>query len=29
MAKTDGEVVIKKYANLRLYNTGTSTYVTL
>jgi polyhydroxyalkanoate synthesis repressor PhaR len=29
MAKTDGEVVIKKYANRRLYNTGTSTYVTL
>ncbi|MBW8297994.1 MAG: polyhydroxyalkanoate synthesis repressor PhaR [Hydrogenophaga sp.] len=29
MAKTDGEIVIKKYANRRLYNTGTSTYVTL
>lgn len=29
MAKTDGDVVIKKYANRRLYNTGTSTYVTL
>ncbi len=29
MAKTEGEVVIKKYANRRLYNTGTSTYVTL
>ncbi|CAD7047654.1 polyhydroxyalkanoate synthesis repressor PhaR [Pseudorhizobium endolithicum] len=29
MAKTDGETVIKKYANRRLYNTGTSTYVTL
>jgi polyhydroxyalkanoate synthesis repressor PhaR len=29
MAKGDGEVVIKKYANRRLYNTGTSTYVTL
>ena len=29
MAKTDGEVVIKKYANRHLYNTGTSTYVTL
>ncbi|MDO1585173.1 polyhydroxyalkanoate synthesis repressor PhaR [Rhizobium oryzicola] len=29
MAKTEGDVVIKKYANRRLYNTGTSTYVTL
>src|ERR1700755_2086479 len=29
MAKTDEPVVIKKYANRRLYNTGTSTYVTL
>lgn len=29
MAKADGEIVIKKYANRRLYNTGTSTYVTL
>ncbi len=29
MAKNDGEIVIKKYANRRLYNTGTSTYVTL
>lgn len=29
MAKRDGPVVIKKYANRRLYNTGTSTYVTL
>ncbi len=29
MAKADGEVTIKKYANRRLYNTGTSTYVTL
>jgi polyhydroxyalkanoate synthesis repressor PhaR len=29
MAKTEGEVIIKKYANRRLYNTGTSTYVTL
>ena len=29
MAKTDGDIVIKKYANRRLYNTGTSTYVTL
>ncbi len=27
--KTDEPVVIKKYANRRLYNTGTSTYVTL
>ena len=25
----DGVVIIKKYANRRLYNTGTSTYVTL
>ncbi|MBB3946377.1 polyhydroxyalkanoate synthesis repressor PhaR [Rhizobium skierniewicense] len=29
MAKHNGETVIKKYANRRLYNTGTSTYVTL
>lgn len=29
MAKSDGPIVIKKYANRRLYNTGTSTYVTL
>lgn len=29
MAKNDGETIIKKYANRRLYNTGTSTYVTL
>lgn len=29
MAKTEGDIVIKKYANRRLYNTGTSTYVTL
>ncbi len=29
MAKHEGEIVIKKYANRRLYNTGTSTYVTL
>jgi polyhydroxyalkanoate synthesis repressor PhaR len=29
MAKTEEPVVIKKYANRRLYNTGTSTYVTL
>jgi polyhydroxyalkanoate synthesis repressor PhaR len=29
MAKTDDPVIIKKYANRRLYNTGTSTYVTL
>jgi polyhydroxyalkanoate synthesis repressor PhaR len=29
MAKTEGPIVIKKYANRRLYNTGTSTYVTL
>jgi polyhydroxyalkanoate synthesis repressor PhaR len=29
MAKSDGQIVIKKYANRRLYNTGTSTYVTL
>ena len=28
-AKTDGPVVIKKYANRRLYNTQTSSYVTL
>jgi polyhydroxyalkanoate synthesis repressor PhaR len=29
MAKTEEPIVIKKYANRRLYNTGTSTYVTL
>ncbi|MEO1066676.1 MAG: polyhydroxyalkanoate synthesis repressor PhaR [Pseudomonadota bacterium] len=29
MAKVDGNTVIKKYANRRLYNTATSTYVTL
>nr|AAK21954.1 carbon flux regulator [Rhizobium etli] len=29
MAKNEGQIVIKKYANRRLYNTGTSTYVTL
>jgi polyhydroxyalkanoate synthesis repressor PhaR len=29
MAKHDGDTIIKKYANRRLYNTGTSTYVTL
>jgi polyhydroxyalkanoate synthesis repressor PhaR len=29
MAKTQEPTVIKKYANRRLYNTGTSTYVTL
>lgn len=29
MAKKDGDIIIKKYANRRLYNTGTSTYVTL
>lgn len=29
MAKAEGEIIIKKYANRRLYNTGTSTYVTL
>jgi polyhydroxyalkanoate synthesis repressor PhaR len=28
-SKTDEPVTIKKYANRRLYNTGTSTYVTL
>src|SRR5687768_9466899 len=28
-AKSEGPVKIKKYANRRLYNTGTSTYVTL
>ena len=28
-AKTDEPITIKKYANRRLYNTGTSTYVTL
>lgn len=29
MAKTSEATIIKKYANRRLYNTGTSTYVTL
>src|SRR5215469_1879418 len=29
MAQSDEPVTIKKYANRRLYNTGTSTYVTL
>jgi polyhydroxyalkanoate synthesis repressor PhaR len=29
MTKTEEPVTIKKYANRRLYNTGTSTYVTL
>jgi polyhydroxyalkanoate synthesis repressor PhaR len=29
MAKSEEPIVIKKYANRRLYNTGTSTYVTL
>ncbi len=29
MAKSQEPVIIKKYANRRLYNTGTSTYVTL
>jgi polyhydroxyalkanoate synthesis repressor PhaR len=29
MARADEPTVIKKYANRRLYNTGTSTYVTL
>ncbi len=29
MPVEDDPVVIKKYANRRLYNTGTSTYVTL
>ena len=29
MAKTHDPITIKKYANRRLYNTGTSTYVTL
>lgn len=29
MARNDGPTIIKKYANRRLYNTGTSTYVTL
>jgi polyhydroxyalkanoate synthesis repressor PhaR len=29
MAKPDEPITIKKYANRRLYNTGTSTYVTL
>lgn len=29
MAKSNNATIIKKYANRRLYNTGTSTYVTL
>ena len=29
MAKADGEIVIKKYANRRLYNTASSSYITL
>ena len=29
MTKSEEPVIIKKYANRRLYNTGTSTYVTL
>ena len=29
MSKSEAPVTIKKYANRRLYNTGTSTYVTL
>jgi polyhydroxyalkanoate synthesis repressor PhaR len=29
MAKPEEPITIKKYANRRLYNTGTSTYVTL
>jgi polyhydroxyalkanoate synthesis repressor PhaR len=29
MAKPEAPIIIKKYANRRLYNTGTSTYVTL
>ena len=29
MAKSEEPITIKKYANRRLYNTGTSTYVTL
>ena len=29
MAKDQEPTTIKKYANRRLYNTGTSTYVTL
>src|SRR5438067_9267941 len=29
MAKSEQPITIKKYANRRLYNTGTSTYVTL
>jgi polyhydroxyalkanoate synthesis repressor PhaR len=29
MANTDQPIIIKKYANRRLYHTGTSTYVTL
>ena len=29
MTKSEEPITIKKYANRRLYNTGTSTYVTL
>ena len=29
MSATDKPTIIKKYANRRLYHTGTSTYVTL
>ena len=29
VSKTPNPITIKKYANRRLYNTGTSTYVTL
>ena len=29
MAKSEAPVVIKKYANRRLYRTGTNTYLTL
>ncbi|MCG7201750.1 polyhydroxyalkanoate synthesis repressor PhaR, partial [Marinobacter pelagius] len=29
MPVSDGKTIIKKYANRRLYNTGTSSYVTL
>ena len=29
MAKENAPITIKKYANRRLYNTGTSAYITL
>ena len=29
MSKIDEQIIIKKYANRRLYNTGSSSYVTL